>query len=245
MQTPQHYYTNAPIIEAIIGLNVTLPDDFSVDIIRRMASLVEPEYTIQQPVQAGSIQLHLGEGVSVKQALAGYRFVSTDGHKLFQATREGFTFNQLAPYNTWNELYEEAQRLWGFYRNTCQPAAVTRAAVRFVNRLDLPGPAVDFKEYLLTYPEIAPGLPQNVTTFFMQVETPVEDPACTIATTQALLPPSDENTISVLLDFDVYRTQVWDIGEDEDVWSFLTSLRTVKNRAFEESITMKMRRLIH
>jgi uncharacterized protein (TIGR04255 family) len=52
-----------------------------------------------------------------------------------------------------------------------RPTKVTRIAVRYVNRIEIPA-GVDFKEYILTGPEIAHGIPQTLDNFFMRLEIP-------------------------------------------------------------------------
>ena len=51
---------------------------------------------------------------------------------------------------------------------------VVRMAVRYINRLDLPGPGVDLKEYLKTWPEASADLAQPLASFLMQLDDPAE-----------------------------------------------------------------------
>src|SRR5207253_4384748 len=100
----------------------------------------------------------------------GYTFTSSDGLQAFQSRLDGFTFSRLAPYNGWESFCSEARRLWNIYREVTQPQAVTRAAVRYINRLDLPLPIRDLKDYLRTVPEVSPDLPQGLSGYFMQLQ---------------------------------------------------------------------------
>jgi len=60
---------------------------------------------------------------------------------------------------------------------------------------------------------------------------------------EGLVPPASPGLVSVLLDFDLFREQIWR-SDDEEIWSFLEALRHRKNLAFEASITEKTRGLI-
>ena len=131
----------------------------------------------------------------------------------------------------------------GIYRNICKPLDVRRTAMRYVNRLDLPGPLLDFKDYLRTIPEIAPDLSQGLSAFFMQLQIPQQDLNCMLIINEGLLPSLSPEIVSVLLDFDLFREQVWQ-SDDEDIWEFLEKLRYRRNLAFEASITDNTRRLI-
>lgn len=64
----------------------------------------------------------------------------------------------------------------------------------------------------------------------------------TLIITQALIPPIKANTVSILLDYDLFNEEVRSC--ESDFWSFLDLLRTRKNEIFESSITDRTRRLI-
>jgi len=65
---------------------------------------------------------------------------------------------------------------------------------------------------------------------------------CMLIINQALVPRTNPDFISVILDFDLFRQQIWQ-ADDEDIWRFLEELRHRKNVVFEASITDKARRL--
>ncbi len=244
MQTPVHY-SRAPITEAIIDLRVTLPEGFSVDNLADIHDHIIDRFPTKEPVHAGSVMFQAGPSIKIDASREhhGFLFRSEDGLRIFQATLNGFTFNRLAPYNTWEEFSSEARNLWEIYKKICKPSSVTRAAIRFINRLDLPGPQLDFKDYLQTVPEVAPDLPQGLSTYFMQLQIPLEDLNSMLIINEAFTPPTSPELVSVILDFDLFREHIWQ-SDDEGIWRFLEELRHRKNVAFEASITDRTRRLI-
>ena len=244
MQISRHY-SKAPITEAIIDLKVTLPENFSVDKLTEIHSQISDRFPTKEPLQASSLLFQAGPTIKIDASHqhSGFLFRSEDGLRIFQATLSGFTFNRLAPYETWENFRDEARYLWDIYKDICKPSSVTRAAVRYINRLDLPGPALDFKDYLRTVPEVSPDLPQGLSNFFMQLQIPQEDLNCMLIINEAFVPPTSPERVSVILDFDLYREQIWR-SDDEDIWRFLEELRQRKNQAFEASITERTRRLI-
>jgi uncharacterized protein (TIGR04255 family) len=244
MQIPRHY-SKAPITEAIIDLKVTLPEDFSVDKLTEIHTRISDRFPTQEPIHTGSLLFQAGPTIKIDASHQQYGFLfrSEDGLRIFQATLSGFTFNRLAPYETWKNFRDEARYLWDIYKDTCKPSSVTRAAVRYINRLDLPGPVLDFKDYLRTVPEVSPDLPQGLSSFFMQLQIPQEDLNCMLIINEAFTQPTSPEVVSVILDFDLFREQIWQ-SNDEDIWHFLGELRHRKNQAFEASITDKTRRLI-
>lgn len=244
MQETRHY-SRAPITEAIIDLRVTLPEGFAVDQFADFADRISKDFPTKEPIHTGSLLFQAGPSIKIDASREhhGFLFRSSDGLRIVQAKLSGFSFNRLAPYSTWEEFSKDARQLWEIYKDVCKPSSVTRAGIRFINRLDLPGPLVDFKDYLRTVPEISPELPQGLSGFFMQLQAPQEDINCMLIINEAFAPPISPELVSVILDFDLFREAIWR-SDDEDIWQFLGQLRHRKNLAFEASITDKTRRLI-
>jgi uncharacterized protein (TIGR04255 family) len=245
----QRHYSKAPITEAIIDLQVAFPEGFPVDRFADIHSHISDLYPVKEPIYTGIGSFVFQPGTSVQvdanQQQNGYLYKSKDNLKIFQATLRGFTFNRLAPYASWEEFSSDARYLWKIYKDICEPMQVTRTALRYVNQINIPfEDAIDLKDYLNTVPEVAEGLPKNVlSSFFMQLQIPQDDLNCILVINEALLPPTYPGIITVILDFDLYRQQIWQ-KDDEGIWDFLKELRHRKNLAFNMSITNKTRRLI-
>ena len=240
------HYLKAPITEALIDLKVTLPEAFSPDDLAHIYERISDRFPTQESIQMGSLVLQPGPTIRIdtNQQHSGFLFRSKDGVKIFQATLNGFTFNRLAPYDSWEELSSDAKYLWGIYKEICTPTSVTRAAIRFINQINIPAKElVDLQDYLRTVPEISPDLPQGVLhSFFTQLQIPQDDLKCMLIINEALVPRINPDFISVILDFDLFRQQIWQ-ADDEDIWRFIEELRHRKNAVFEASITDKARRL--
>src|SRR6266536_3435555 len=209
MQVSTHY-SRAPLTEAIIDIKVVLPSEVTIDTLADIYSLINDRFPRREVIHLGSVVLQPDATIPINatQQVNGFFFRSEDGLKIFQVTLNSFTFNRLAPYTSWEELRDDAKYLWKIYKNFCKPEAVTRVAVRFVNRFELPGPVVDLKDYLRIAPEVTPDLPKTqLSSFFMQLQIPQED--CILIVSEALVPPSSPETISVILDFDLFRAQTW------------------------------------
>ena len=239
------HYKQPPITEAILDLRVTLPETITLDSFAAIRDQVREDYPNVEQVVTGtlSIQPALGR-VTTAEEHTGITFRSADGKRVFQATRAGFTFNRLRPYDKWEAFSQEAKRLWEIYKDACKPILVTRAALRYINRLELPSTLQDFQTYLRTVPEISPEIPPGVTGFFMQVQMQLEDPQCALIMNETLAPQTDPETFPVILDFDLFRVQNW-ASDDDDIWRFLEQLRVRKNLVFEASITDAARKLFN
>jgi uncharacterized protein (TIGR04255 family) len=224
-----------------MDVRVTPRDDLNVDDFKALLEVTRgdyPEVNDQFSIEAA---INLGERPtqSITPRKEGVQFSRPTKDKLFQAQRSGWAFNKLAPYDRWEVFSEEGRALWEAYREIARPTSIRRLALRYINRLTMPMPVRDFKDWILTYPEIAPNVPQGLTSFLMQLHIPHPDIDALMVVNVAMAEPPSE-VASVVLDIDVFRTA--NVPQsDDDMWSYFELLRHKKNESFEASITNAMR----
>lgn len=243
---PGQNYTRTPIIEAIIDLRIEPPDHLPLEILERCQAGEETAYPTKKTLKMAQLSLG-GAGGSFSQTAStepiGFTFKSIDDKRIFQARRDGFSMHQLAPYPGWEAFRNEARRLWTIYQERIRPLKVIRLAVRFINRLDLPGSEVDLKDYLKTSPEVSPELSQPLASFLMQFVVPQKDMGGMLRLTETSVAPVDPSTTAIALDIDLSRQQDMPTDEEE-IWAFFEELRRRKNAIFEACITDKTRELL-
>lgn len=236
-------YPNPPITEAILEIRVTVPAGLDFSDLQNLPA--EPKkYPTVSPRQIVETTFDTqGENSPItKKTPAGFFFTSEDGKQVIQASDQTLSFSRLNPYLGWDKFLEEATILWENYKRIVRPTAVERVGLRFINRLDLPYPFDDFKEYLRTVPEVSPDMSQILNNFLMVIESPQEDLQARLRISEALMPSPSETHVSVMLDIDLYRTESLDC-DDAIIWGILSDLRHRKNRIFEACITDKTREL--
>ena len=240
------HYDKAPIKEAIIDIQIEnspslTPASFE------SAEVIPPEgYTERHKVIVGEVQGRLEDGLltaSSQQQPMGYAFVGGEGKNIAQFRVNGFTFNRLAPYQTWDQLRSEATKLWSVYRRIVGALPVIRIGLRYVNQLDLPMPVRDFRDFIRLYPEISSDLPQELAGLFLQVHIPQEDLGAMAIINEAMVPPPNPNVASIVLDIDIF-IQGLKLLSDDEVWKTMEALRLRKNLIFEGCITNNTRELI-
>jgi len=239
-------YPKAPITEAIIDLRVEPRAELSLEELEGVRIGEEARYPrlnkIFQTEGTITVQDGVPPSATAQHQLLGYRFTSEDGKAIWQSRRDGFTFSQLAPYASWEPFRDEARRLWMLFRDRSAPVAVERLAVRYINRIDIPSPSIDLKDYFRTSPEISPDLPQSLAGFFMQLSIPQSDLCGQALINQTIIPQSRDDVVSVVLDIDLIRAA--DVPNTEDaIWDLFEKLRVRKNEVFEACITDTTRRL--
>jgi uncharacterized protein (TIGR04255 family) len=240
--TTSRRYSRSPITEAVIDFRVELPKDVELS---DLEACQDAAYADKMGLFDTSAQIELGNEAasSTTSRQVGFLFTTADKKQFFQAHFEGFLMHRLAPYEGWKPFRDEARRLWDRYRQTTRPRKVTRVAVRFINRLDLPSPVGEMKDYLRTSPEVSPDLPQELAGFFMQLNIPQPDIKSTLLLRETAVPPAVPGKESVVLDIDLFRADEIP-SDDAGIWAFLESLRSRKNEIFEACITDRTREVI-
>ncbi len=241
IERAQTAYTKAPILESLIHIGIHPPEGISSSVIAHMHQHIDEKYPGCEEIQRTELKFGPGLPESSQAQVVGYKYSSSDGKQILQAQTDSFTFSRLAPYVGWEKLRDESQRLWVFYQELVAPVAVTQLAVRYINRLDLPLPIRDIRDYLRTYPEISSDMPINLGSYLMQIQMPYPEQQATVILNQSLLEPNVPDCISIQLDIAVASGQVF---ENEDYWAELEKLRTVKNEMFEACITNRTRELL-
>ena len=228
----------APITEALIDIRVKLPSDFDVKNLSSIYDSIKNQYPEKQEQLQSKVKFEPKAEEIVKSSrseISGYRYFSSDKKQIVQARLDGFTFSRLHPYVKWEELRDEAYRLWQFYKDMTSPESITRVAVRYINNLNIPMPIKDFDDYLTAPPTVPEGLPQGVSSFLTR--TVIHEPSfgANAIITQAL-EQVDTDVAPVILDIDVFKLESKGIVE-KDAWEIMEKLRRFKNKVFFSSIT--------
>lgn len=238
---PKEYptLTNPPITEALIDIRVKLSSELDVKDIASIFESIKEQYPEKQEQKISEVRIDTKAEGGVAKAFGakthGYRYISSDKKQIFQARLDGFTLNRLHPYIKWEELRNEAYKLWQLYKNITSPESITRVAVRYINKLNISMPIRDFGDYLTAPPTVSEKLPQGVGSFLSRIVLHEPSISANIIITQALEQIVDD-VAPIILDIDVFKLQTKGI-EEKDAWETLEKLRNLKNKVFFNSIT--------
>lgn len=240
------HFPNAPITEAIIDFRATLPPESNLERLLEMQKSIIARYPGKRERNSWQAEFSLDAKGSKFGSVTkpdGFFYLSPDEKQIVQARLDGFTFSRMKPYHSWKEFLAEAKELWGLYEATAKPQQITRIAVRYVNRIELPGATIELDEWLNTYPSTAPGIPQALAAFFMRLVLPWPDVGALAVVNMALDPRRDKpDALPVILDIDVFRESVF-TGDFGEVWPLLEKLRDIKNQVFFSSVKPKTKEL--
>jgi len=236
----QRHLRNAPITEAIIDFRTKLKDGFDAADLASLQEAVRDKYPGMDEMKQveGGFKF---EGAKVEQLvqgpwLRGYVLRSGDGRDVAQIRRDGFSFHRLSPYTDWSSVVAEAQRLWQSYLRRAPVELVTRVAVRYINRIDIPLPITDLGQYLTEPPRLPEAFPQELCSFLIRYVVRDREINASANVTQVLQVSDQLDRATIILDIDVYRVQEagLDLGE---IPAMLEQFRNLKNRIFFSSIT--------
>ena len=242
-------FKNPPIQEVLIDIQVTLPAEVSLDALKKFHDGLESRFPEKQERiswQQGFQISAVGEAhaMTSSRSFDGYLFKCAQDGKVVQVRRDGFTFNKLKPYSKWETFSAEARELWERYAQLARPVSVQRVSLRYLNRIVLPLPLGDFRDYCLLFPDIPSGMPQGVSDFFLRFATPVPDILSCAMITMTFEPPAAGIT-SLSMIFDIEAIHLFDsLNVDvEVIWRKLAELRDLKNKVFDSGLTEKAKRL--
>lgn len=244
-------YAKAPIVEAIIDVQTRFNEPPKLERFEACQERLADRFPIKAPlhlVQMGMSNVGEQEGgwqSQFEQSQVGLRLSSENNDRVLQLQQRGFTYSHMPPYTQWNTFGGEAKKLWAEFVDTCEPEAVIRCAVRFINRINIPKEIIELSDYFNLYPNIPRGIPQDVNGMFLQLQMPQTDlmPEAVAVINLALTEPEVPGHATVLLDFDLFRIAELDPRSD-DIWVALDQFRLRKNQLFEACITDETRRLI-
>jgi uncharacterized protein (TIGR04255 family) len=248
--TPE--YKRPPVGEALIDIRVDpLPPDYlqRLDKLHDKVSRDYPTKKVRHSFE-GSIQIEGGTVVTspVTSGPFGYWFESKDNKKIIQVRLDGFTYNSIKadPYEAWpgwNTMRNEAMQAWKLYAETLSLVELTRFAVRYINRIVIPGSSVELYDYFTVTPRIPSDFPyQDMLNFSSSVTISIPDHKALAIVKQAPALNPHPGTTSIILDIDVFRNERVRLNEFP-LWETLDKLRDLKNKIFETSLLPKAKEL--
>jgi len=233
------HFSKAPIIEAVINIQVSPLPESALESFKSIVGQVQADYPHHQELSqlefTGEVNPQ-GSKASTRQRPIGIQFQSPDIRQVFQVRLNGFSFHRLAPYGEWQSFRGEASRLWSLYRAAVGPTRTETYSIRYINKIPVPlGQPIE--RYLKVYAVIPEDLPQVMNNYVMRLELQIDGGIW--VTHHAMLPPEMSGTAFVLLDNEL---RYYGLGlTDQEVWDRIDVARHEKNRIFLGCITEELK----
>ncbi|MCY4600414.1 MAG: TIGR04255 family protein [Acidobacteria bacterium] len=227
-----------PIVEALVDLRASVPG--APKMFMALADELKDEFPTTEERQELRSTIEVKEGKLVPPrvdppAFGGVQIANVDQTIYVQFRPDGFTLNNLKSYMGGGQLIEKALGHWELLVERAKPEIVSRVALRYINRLELPFERGDkFTRYLTAAPELPEGAPQQVSRFLTRVVGHDERRQATAVVSQQLRQQKGKPVVTV--DIDVYRTEDFPV-DSVALREVLDSLRVLKNETFFSLLT--------
>ena len=242
-------FKNPPITEAIIDIQAVPTPGVDLEILKDFHRGLESRFPLRQEhFGVPQIQVKIEGGppkISSSTGIDGFLFRSSDNQRVVQARLNGFAFNRLRPYDRWEKFSAEALELWEKYRTIAHPVNVTRIGVRYLNRIRLPLPVLNCRDYCLLFPEFPKKFSGPAQDFFLHFSLRLPTFPDATAVTKLAFEPLQPNAtfLPLILDLDTFFQFAICPPDSEEIWAKLGVLRNFKNFIFDSSLTEKAKDL--
>ncbi len=233
-----------PIAEALVDLRIAGANP-TVEELEALADSIRDEFPKKERQETAQVRFETREGQGFAEArdlgVRGFILQSPTNDRRVQFRLDGFTFNRLPPYQSAEEMIAEALHLWDAYCNVVHPTTVTRIALRYINKLDLPFREGDnFDRLLEASPRLPAAIPQQVIEFRTRVAIADVRRDAVAFVTQRL--DQGQGTNPYIIDVDVFKAGQFP-ADSESLRSILLDLRDLKNDLFFSHLTEEAVRL--
>ncbi|MEX0938541.1 MAG: TIGR04255 family protein [Pirellulales bacterium] len=234
---PFDHLPDAPIVEAVIHWQAVPEAELEQKWFRdQLEPLLEgyAEPQVQRKLNFGGKFDTTGK-TSLHQTddWHGFRIPSKDESCVAQFTREGFALSHLKPYTNWEQFKSEAVRLWEVYCKIAKPSEVQRLGVRFINQIG-PVNLSSLGDLLTVVPASPKYMPLPLKGFMHQSRFDVPGHPYNLNVIQTIPAATKSDSVSLILDFDVFTTRAIQIQEIDDR---LQQMHWIKNKAFFSFLT--------
>jgi uncharacterized protein (TIGR04255 family) len=236
----ESFGAKAPINEALVDIHVQTLPTLSLDALRSFNEAftsIYPEVRTQTE-WAGQIRVEPDTHSSTltsRHGVRGYVFLDSMQKRVVQVRRDGFTFSQLAPYESWEALREEAKVAWRRYVEIARPVLAHRVALRYINYLSLPSGELQLPDWFRLHPSTPDELGSLTEVLIRAAFQHPDDPNYSALVTLGSAPPKNPLESGFLFDIDARVAR--DFGLDESIWNALEDLHEYKNDVFFGSLT--------
>ncbi|TLD72687.1 TIGR04255 family protein [Phragmitibacter flavus] len=235
--------SSPPIVEAVVDIDCDMPVNFNLLTLEAEArSAFGDRYPIFQTQVVEQHQFEPNTDGPAKhrriRQIQAFQFRQVDKNQLVQVRTQGFSFNRLAPYSNLDDYVMEIERTWSLFVDLTAPIQVKGIRLRYINRLNLPlrGGALETTDFL----RISPQLPEQSNlefSGFLHQHSAVEKGTGNQANIVLASQQIEGSALPMIFDIGVYHAEYGKIENWGWIVEQIMSLRSLKNRIFENTLT--------
>lgn len=168
------HYKSPPLVEALCELRFESDPQTKWDwtVPGRLYSKIENRF----PKRRQRLDLAVSSGPNDARTLV--QFVSENESTMVQVGPDVLAVNSLGPHIGWPELKNTLATVLHEYRGIAAPSALISAAVRYINRVEIPiRPGFALERYFEVLPGLPKAVPMDVSTFLIHTEVVCDEPS--------------------------------------------------------------------
>ncbi|WCL50753.1 TIGR04255 family protein [Leptospira sp. GIMC2001] len=239
-----------PIVEAVVDWNGKIPDDWSLeshkDTITESLKEEFPHYH-GKTIQETNVQFTPNAEPQITNTqpitLFAHQFWNKDRTRLIQYRRNGFSFNMLPPYTTFENEIPLMKKEWERYQKLVPGFELQEIRLRYINRIHIPIEAeyLEWDEYF-TVGNDSKSIPEGFKSYVNSNQSVWQNLEKHQGILRVLflenLVPNKE--ASIMLDTEIAQLNLNSADSDWDrVEAILNELRELKNKSFFGAVTEK------
>jgi uncharacterized protein (TIGR04255 family) len=226
---------HAPIVEAVVEINCDLPPgtDWSQLQERAQGALGTSYPKSTRQMTRRDVRAPGADVVS------GLQFKSEDEREVVQMRAQGYSFNRLAPYTSLDDYLPHIERSWNIFRELTGTPKIRAITLRFINRIMLP--TIHGRVELQDYLRVSPQLPDETLEFtgFLNLHSAVEVKTGNQVNITLIMEPLAGDRLPMILDIETLASRPDAPDDWQAMRKSIFSLRSLKNRVFERTLTEK------
>ncbi|MBI4613867.1 MAG: TIGR04255 family protein [Planctomycetes bacterium] len=236
-------YEKPPVVEALCEFQFLPGRPWDWTVPGLFYTRVSPEFPRREQQVVSSFEIRR-DAREVAHALDPQihriQFWRSDSTALVQLGRDLLTVNQLQPYPKWETFKQRIASMLEVYRSVAEPKGFQRVALRYINRILVPGDRVEIEDYIQAVPRIPDVLPQVFATWAQRVEVPYEADKGMLVIQAGSGASQDSNRVVFLLDLGFILTRPEELVVEHAMEWIATAHDRIES-AFEACLTEKSR----
>jgi uncharacterized protein (TIGR04255 family) len=247
-----HKYKNPPLVEVFTEFFFQPHDGQEWDsfILPTFYKKIEKDFPTRQRLSSVGIEFRVaGGGAGPEFQRFGpptprHRFLAEDQKTLVQIGDNLLVVNQLPPYYGWERYEPRVADCFGQYCRLWKPARVARAAVHYVDKVDLPVVEAGLDRYFNLLPVLPEFPPQGATNISLGYEVPGASEGDVLVVTMKQHPSASPDGMTFMFQWDYVSTGGLE-PETPAVREWLAKAHDYLHATFESTFTDECRELFN
>ena len=199
-------YANPPLIEAICDFHFIPGQPWDWTVLGLVYDQIKGEFPNKFQPPGPMFNVSIGTPPSGPMpGMVRMQFQREDGSALVQVGPDNLTINHLTPYSGWPGYRDMIAGTLSAYRGIAAPQGLSRIALRYVNRINIPARlmgefGVEIGDYVLAQPSVPDRIPQVFSSWAQRVEMSFDEANMVLVLQSGTGPGSEAFPVSILLD---------------------------------------------